>query len=52
MAAIEHLDDRASVAHEQGIRERGAVGADQHMTRSGHPKLLAEGEQMSGSMYF
>jgi hypothetical protein len=44
MAAIEHLDDRASVAHEQGIRERRAVGTDQHMRRLGHAELLAEGK--------
>ena len=46
MAAIEHLDDRAFVAHEQSIRERRAVGTYQNMTRLGHAELLAEGEEV------
>ena len=44
MAAIEDLDDRASVPQEQGVRQRRAVGADQYMSRSGHAELLAEGK--------
>jgi len=44
MAAIQDLDDRAFVPHEQGVRERRAVGAHQHICRLGHPKLLAEGK--------
>jgi len=43
---IENFDDGPFVAHEQGIRERRAVGTHQNMTRLGHAELLAEGEQM------
>ena len=52
MPAIQNFDDRASIPHEQGIRERRAVGTDQNMSRLGHAELLAEGEEMSGGMYF
>ena len=44
VATIEDLDDGASVAHEQRVCERGAVGPDQNMSRLGHAELLAEGK--------
>ena len=52
MPAIQNFDDGSFVAHEQGIRQRRAVGADQHMRRSGHAELLAEGEEVGGGVHF
>jgi len=48
MPAIQNFDDGSRIPHEQRVRERGAVGTDQNMTRLGHAELLAEGEEVGG----